>query len=186
MGLVGPCVSICGEMWHLFVFLILTGGSVTLQATAVVQRKTACPPPCLALRVSEPPLSPLQRWTPKPSWKLCSSPPHSPPPPLSPPAHRPLPSASRYSSCLVWLHCLFINILLHSQCSHTNCGFHLASRQPALSHMKLIFTHLIYTTTLNVKFMDTQHPVFDFVVSKYHLFVPKMDQLKEVWCDLLF
>ena len=166
-------------MWRLFL-LNVTGGSATLQAPAVVRRKTVCALPCLAPPVSEPPLCPLQRWTPKPSSKLCSSPPHSPPPPLSPPAHRPPPFASRYSSCLVWIHCLFINILLRSQCSHTNCGFHLASRQPALSHMKLIFTHLIYTTTLNVKYMDTQHPIFDFVVSKCHLFVPEMDQWKEV------
>lgn len=110
-----------------------TGGSVTPQAQAVAQRKRACPPPCLAPPVSEPPLSPLQRWTPRPSSKLCSSPLHSPPPPLSPPAHRPRPFASRYRSCLVWIHCLFINVLLHSRCSHTNCVFHLDSRPPAFS-----------------------------------------------------
>lgn len=90
--------------------LIPTGGWVTLQAQGVDQKKTVCPPPCLVPPASEPPLSPLQRWTPRPSSKLCSSPPHSPPPPLSPPAHRPLPSASRYSPCLAWIHCLFINI----------------------------------------------------------------------------
>lgn len=114
-------------MWHPLFSLTRTGGSVTLPAQAAVQRKKVCPPPCLAPPVSEPPLSPLQRWTPRPSSKLCSSPRHSPPPPLSPPAHRPLPFASRYSSCLVWIHCLFINILLHSQCSHTNCVFHLTA-----------------------------------------------------------
>lgn len=157
-----------------------TGGSVTLQAQAAVRRKTVCPPPCLAPPVSEPPLSPLQRWTPRPSSKLCSSPPHSPPPPPSPPAHRPLPSASRYSSCL------FINTLLHSRCSHTNCVFHTDSRQPSFSHMKLIFTHLIYLASLNVKLVDTQHLVFVFVVSKCQLVIPEMDHWKEVWCDLLF
>lgn len=156
------------------------GGSVTLPAQAAVQRKMVCPPPCLAQPVSEPPLSPLPRWTPRPSSKLCSSPPHSPPPPPSPPAHRPLPSASRYSSCLVWKHRLFINILLHSQCSNTNCGFHLDSRQPKFSHMKLIFTHLIYLTSLNGKFMDTKNLVCSFVVSEWRPFDPEMDQWKEV------
>lgn len=87
--------------WYLSLTLI--GGSVTLQAQVAAQRKMVCLPPCPAPPVREPPLSQPQRWTPRPSSKPYSSPPHSPPPLLSPPAHRPRPSASRYSSCVVWI-----------------------------------------------------------------------------------
>lgn len=70
---------------------------------------------------------------------------------------------------------LFMNILLHSQCSHTNCVYHRDSRQSAFSHMKLIFTHLIYMTSLNVTFMDMHYLVFGFVVTECHQFFPKIN-----------
>lgn len=80
---------------------IPSGGSAILQAQAMAQKETVCLPLCLVPLVSVPPLSLLLRWTPRPSSKLCSSPLYNPPPPLSPRAHRPLPFASKYSSCLV-------------------------------------------------------------------------------------
>jgi len=128
-----------------------TGGSVTLPAQAAAQRKTVCPPPCPGPSASEPPLSPLQKWTLRPSSKLCSSPPHSPPPPLSPPAHRPPPLASRYRLCLVWIHRLsfvYKHIATFSVFTCKLRRFILTAGSPTFSHKKPIFTHLIYTTSL--------------------------------------
>lgn len=93
----GWLLFICVWEWVFFALWFSTGGSATLQAPAMAQKKTVCllhP----ALPVSEPPLSPLPKWTPRRSSKLSSSPPHSPLPLPSPPAHKPPPFASKYSS----------------------------------------------------------------------------------------
>lgn len=73
---------------------------------------------------------------------------------------------------------MFKNILQHSVFTHKLC-FHPDRRQRAFSHMKLIFTNLIYMTSLNVKFMNTQHLVLVFVISKCKPFVHEKEQLKE-------
>lgn len=121
------------------------GGSVILLARAAAPRKMGCPPPCLVPLVNEPLHSQHQRWTLKPSSKLCSTPLHSPAPPLSLPALRlPQPFASRYNLSLVWIH-----VLLLSQCPRANCGSHPDSRQPLL----LQFLHIWYTR-LNMENLD--------------------------------
>lgn len=87
----------CVWQWVFFAPWFSTGGSATLQAPAMAQKKTVCllhP----ALPVSEPPLSPLLKWTPRRFSKLSSSPLHSPLLLPSPPAHKPPPFASKYSS----------------------------------------------------------------------------------------
>lgn len=49
------------------------------------------------------------------------------------------------------------------------------SWQPSFSRMKLIFTHLVYMTSLNRGFVDAQNSVLGFVVSKHNLFVLETD-----------
>lgn len=148
MNFLDMCMRMC-----LLCSWLSTGGSVILQAPAMAQKKMVCLLH-LAPPVSEPPLSPLLKWTPRRSSKLSSSPPHSPLL-LSPPAHRPLPFASKYSS---W-HVTGMPVFIRPPC------LYVGRRQPA--------------STFKFDCLTTSNCVFSFMAFKFTLCAPHFPLEKE-------